>query len=167
MSGQRLFGILILAVAAVGVGTLIVEEVSSQAGTAAANASPVEDAHLYALNETATIGYWSYTVTGAHWAQRIAEQDPDAKFLVVELTIRNNDRTASVLPPLKLVDKEGREYDESSVRMVMRNSFGPLKNLNPGVTSRGVAVFDVPALWYYLRVSGGMESTETARMRLR
>jgi hypothetical protein len=118
------------------------------------------------LNETVNVGYWSYRVTGAHWTKSIAGEYPDANFLVVELTICNNDKTASVLPPLKLVDHEGREYDESSKGMFMHNSFGPLKELNPGVMSQGAAVFDVPRLWYLLRVSGGLKSSETAMIRL-
>ena len=89
------------------------------------------------------------------WLQ---EQFPDAIFLVINLAARNNDKTASVVPPLKLVDDEGREYDESSKAVFMEGSFGLLKSLNPGVTGSGYVVFDVPRGKYALKLSGGYTS---------
>jgi len=93
-------------------------------------------------------------------------ETPDAAFLVVDLDILNNDRTASTLPPLKLVDAQGREYDESSKRTFMPGAFDILKELNSGVSSRGYAVFDVPRGQYNLQVSGGFESGEHALVDL-
>ena len=91
-------------------------------------------------------------------------ETPDAAFLVVDLFIRNNDRTASTMPPLKLVDMEGREYDESST--FVPGSFSVFKKLNPGVSSHGYVVFDVPRGSYKLRLSGGFESGDTALIDL-
>jgi hypothetical protein len=85
---------------------------------------------------------------------------PDAKFLVVDLYIRNNDRTASTFPPVKLVDAQGREYDQSSKGTFMPGVFDSFKQLNPGVSSRGYVVFDVPSGQYLLLLSGGFESGE-------
>jgi len=56
------------------------------------------------------------------------------------------------------VDAAGREYDESSKGIFLDDSFGMLKNLNPGVTSRGNVVFDVPRGKYELKVAGGFTS---------
>jgi len=77
---------------------------------------------------------------------------------IVDLAIRNNDKTANVLAPVKLVDSEGREYEESSKGIFLYNSFDMLKNMNPGVSSRGYIVFDVPRGRYALKVSGGFTS---------
>jgi hypothetical protein len=118
------------------------------------------------------VGYWAYRCVSARWQNSIgseyAAQHPDARFLVVDLAIRNNDRTASTLPPVKLVDREGREYDESSKGIFMDGSFGMLKSLNPGVSSRGYVVFDVPPLseGYVLKVSGGFGSGGSAMIDL-
>jgi hypothetical protein len=91
---------------------------------------------------------------------------PDAEFLIVDLYTRNNDRTASTLAPLKLVDALGREYEESSKGTFMPGTFDTLKQLNPGVSSRGYVVFDVPHGKYSLQVSGGFESGEHALIDL-
>jgi hypothetical protein len=114
------------------------------------------------IGESFFVGYWSYRCDKARWQKTIgygySQEFPDAVFLVIDLAARNNDRTASVLPPLKLVDGEGREYDESSKAVLMEGSFGILKTLNPGVTGTGYVVFDVPRGKYALKVSGGFTS---------
>jgi hypothetical protein len=122
------------------------------------------------IGEDFSVGYWSYRCDGATWQSMIpslgAPEAPDAAFLVVDLYIRNNDRTASTLPPLKLVDAQGREYDESSKGTFMPGAFDVLKELNPGVSSRGYAIFDAPRGQYTLKVSGGLESGEHALVDL-
>ena len=128
------------------------------------NAS-AESGTKHKIGDNVFVGYWAYRCAGARWQRSIGSeytrQYPDAEFLVVDLAVRNDDKTASVLAPLKLVDAEGREYDESSKGIFMDNSFGMLKNLNPGVSSRGYAVFDVPRGKYELKVSGGFTSGAT------
>ncbi len=136
------------------------------------NSSPpsVSGADVKRINQTVTVGYWSYRVNGSRWADSIGSEftreKPDAKFLVVDMIIRNNDNTASVLPPVKLVDAHGREFDESSKGILLDRSFGILKSLNPTVTSAGVVVFDVPPGKYWVKVSGGFGSTATEMIEL-
>jgi hypothetical protein len=91
---------------------------------------------------------------------------PDAAFLVLDLSITNNDRSASILPPLKLIDAQGREYDESDKGILMPGRFDTLKKLNPGVSSRGYVVFDAPQGAYLLKVPGGFESSQYALIGL-
>lgn len=130
----------------------------------------VEGPKAHRIGEDFAVGYWSYRCNGATWQSMIPSlgtlETPDAAFLVVDLYVRNNDRTASTLPPLKLVDAQGREYDESSKRTFMPGAFDMLKELNPGVSSRGYAVFDAPRGQYTLQVSGGFESGEHALVDL-
>jgi Domain of unknown function (DUF4352) len=122
------------------------------------------------IGEDFSVGYWSYRCNGARWQSMIPSlgtaEIPDAEFLVVDLYMRNNDRTASTAPPLKLVDAQGREYDESSKGTFMPGALDVLKKLNPQVSSRGYAVFDAPRGKYALLVSGGFESGEHALVDL-
>jgi hypothetical protein len=145
----------------------------SPSSTAASNGTPntpAPAAATYKIGDSITAGYWSYRVYSAQWKNSIGgeymNQTPDATFLVVDLAIRNNDKTASTLPPLKLVDAEGREHDESDKRWAQENNFGPLKSLNPTVVSRGYAVFDVPKGQYSLKVSGGFSSSASGLIEL-
>ncbi len=122
------------------------------------------------MGDTVSLGYWSYCVWGTQWKSSIGSEYlteyPDAAFLIIDLSIRNNDRTSSTLPPLKLVDAQGREYDESSKAIYEQGSIGMLKSLNPSVESRGYAVFDVPKGTYKLKVSGGYTSGRYAEIEL-
>lgn len=128
-----------------------------------ASSQTTKDKHR--IGETVLVGYWAYRCDGVEWTNSIGSEytreHPDAKFLVVDLSIRNNDKTASTLAPLKLVDSEGREYDESSKGVFLDNSFGIMKSVNPGVSSHGKVVFDVPSGRYALKVSGGFTSGES------
>lgn len=136
-----------------------------------ASTSSATEAHThYKLDDDVSVGYWSYRCRSATWTSYLpiyrSLQSPDAAFLVVDLAVRNNDRTASVLPTLHLVDAQGREYDESSKGSLMQGSFDTLKTLNPGVSSRGYVVFDAPHGKYVLKLSGGLESVEYALVDL-
>lgn len=124
----------------------------------------------YTLKQTVHVGYWSYAVWSVKWENSIGSEYmreyPDAKFSVVTMTVQNNDKSASVLPPIKLLDTQGREYEESSKGSLMEGFFGPLKSLNPGVQSSGSVAFDVPPGEYTLEVSGGFTSGENALVKL-
>jgi len=133
--------------------------------------SATEPAPKHRIGETFSVGYWSYRCNGARWQPALYSgydhfERPDAAFLLVDLWIRNDDRTASTLPPFKLLDAQGREYEESSKALLMEGSFDPLKDLNPSVSSHGYAVFDVPQGEYALEVSGGFKSQESALVEL-
>jgi hypothetical protein len=133
---------------------------SSGSGVTAAATQSAATHHK--IGESISVGYWTYRCFSADWRMSIGseytKQYPDASFLVINMGIRNNDKTASVLPPLKLVDAQGREYEESSKGIFLEKSFGLLKNVNPGVTSYGDLAFDVPRGQYFLKASGGFTS---------
>jgi hypothetical protein len=131
----------------------------------AANSQDIPTAETPAkIGDTFAIGYWAYTVHGATWQTAVpsagySAEFPDAAFLIVDLSACNEDRTASTLPRFKLVDNQGREYDESSKGVYLQGAFETLKTMNPGVYSRGNVLFDVPHRSdYRLKVSGGLES---------
>jgi hypothetical protein len=162
----------IYAIAAIGVllfmgmcGAILNQGTSTATKTSSSSVRPASvqpSSVRYKVGDNVFVGYWAYRCYGARWQRSIGSeytrQYPDAQFLIVDLAIRNNDKTASVLAPLKLIDAEGREYEESSKGIFMDNSFGMLKSVNPGVSSRGYVVFDVPPGKYKLKVYGGYTS---------
>lgn len=162
---------------------------AQNASTASASNPSVSDDHAsdsppanrppaYAIGEEFSIGYWFYEVNGTSSTKAIpgignrAEQ-ADAVFFLVDVTARNEDRSPSILPPFKLLDGQGREYEMSPKGRYMENIFGiPMAldffaKLNPGVSKRGYAVFDVPGdRQYMLAVSGGYSSGKAALVDL-
>jgi hypothetical protein len=142
---------------------------ASSSSTSATESTTPEKAH-YAIKQTVHVGYWSYAVWSTKWQNSIGSdfmaERPDADFLVVSMTVRNNDKTSSTLPPIKLVDSQGREYDSTSKGSFSEGFFGPLKTLNPGVESTGLVAFDVPKGQYSLEVSGGFTSGENVLIDL-
>lgn len=120
----------------------------------------------YGIGQNVSVGYWTYRCLGVRWQRSIGSEYADARFLVVDLVVGNDDKTASTLPPMKLLGEDDREYDDSSKSIFLERSFGTLKSLNPGVYSRGYVVFDVPPGKYVLKVSGGYKSGQSASIEL-
>jgi len=125
-----------------------------------------------AQGETLHIGYTSYCAWNSHWSERLSSNQflnkrANANWLFVDMTIRNNDKKARMVPPLKLVDEQGREYESSAQGMMIENSIGVLETLNPDVSKQGYVVFDVPTgRKYKLKLSGGYWSGGTGYIRL-
>ncbi len=134
------------------------------------SSSPSESPELPEyINYTIRVGYMVYEVFGVEWKNRLGDelrQYPDAKFLVIDIGIENVDTRPRTVPPFKLIDNEGREYQESSKGIFMDSAIGLLKNLNPNVTTHGYLVFDVPQGNYKLLLSGGYWSSEKRAVRL-
>jgi hypothetical protein len=122
----------------------------------------------YMIGQQFSVGYWHYICNRAYWTPILASspysmERANADFVVVDLTIRNDDTSASARPPLHLTDEKGRTYDESTAGMMSSGFFSVLETLNPGVSKRGSIAFDVPPdRQYFLIASGGMESDKTA-----
>lgn len=121
----------------------------------------------YRIGQPFSTGYWSYICNGASrtpfLGDSISLQRANGVFVVVDLTVRNNDTSSSTLPRFQLVDGQGRRYDQSTAVMLSDRFFGVLESLNPGVTERRNIAFDVPPdRDYSLLVSGGIESDERA-----
>lgn len=132
---------------------------------------PAPTPKAYILGQSVSIGYWSYRCDRAVWTGMLGNsftaERANAAFLVLDLTVQNNDNSASTLPPLHLVDTEDRIYDESSAGMLNDGFFGPLEKLNPSVSKHGYVVFDVPRdREYKLQVSGGFESGKSELITL-
>jgi len=123
---------------------------------------------VYKTGETVHVGYTSYCVWRSWWSNKLSDNEfldnrPDAMFLFVELTVRNEDKKARTIPPFKLVDENGAEYETSSKAWAIDGSIGVLEDLNPGVKKQGFIVFDtLTGHEYRLKVSGGYWSSEDA-----
>lgn len=126
----------------------------------------------YKEGDTVNTGYTSYAVWRSWWSSRLSDNQflddrPDAMFLFVDLTIRNNDKKARSIPPFKLIDENGAEYETTSKGWAVEGSIGVLDSLNPGVKKQGTIIFDVPQSHKYkLKVSGGYWSGADAFIRI-
>ncbi len=119
-------------------------------------------------NATVHVGYMSYRVWRTWWSDRLSSNQfldsrPNAKWLFVELSVRNDDKKPRMVPPFKLVDEQGREYESSSEAALTEGAIGVIESLNPDVPKQGWIVFDVPQdRKYKLKVAGGFWSREDA-----
>lgn len=127
---------------------------------------------IFQVGDEFRVGYWTYAIKRATWSPVVGDnpysmEHADAMFVMIYLTVTNNDRTPSTLPPMKLIDSEDREYETSSKDLFIRGSFGTLQKMNPDVPTRGSIMFDVPPdRQYALRLSGGFESKEFAAVEI-
>ena len=104
---------------------------------------------IYKEGDTVSIGFTSYAVSQSGWPtlSNISEfQKPDAMLLLVELTVRNDDkRPRSIYPFFRLIDENGAEYVTGRTLFVDKGpSLDSMFFLNPGVPKHGHIVFDVP-----------------------
>ncbi|MGB7160935.1 MAG: DUF4352 domain-containing protein [Tepidisphaeraceae bacterium] len=139
------------------------QKASAEAAAAAAERAKSEKK----IGETLHIGYTSYCVWRANWSSKLSDNEflnkrANANWLIVEITVRNNDKKARTVPPFKLVDDQGREYETSTDGMFIENAFSVLEDLNPDVSKQGLVVFDVPkGRKYRMKLSGGYWSSDT------
>ena len=140
------------------------------AGRSAAKSTPVVKVHK--MGESVPIGYTTYAVWDAWWSNRLSNNQfmnkpPNAMYLFVDVSVRNDDKQARTIPPFKLIDENGAEYDQDSSAWVIDGSLGILTDLNPSVSKQGFVVFDVPKeRTYRLQVDGGYWSAESALIEI-
>ncbi len=150
------------------------EEVRQHAAkTATAASSSTKSVPVaHKIGDTAHVGYTSYAVWKVFYRDKLSNnqylnQPPDATYLFVDLTVRNNDKAARTIAPFKLIDENGAEYETSSKAWSVEGGIGMLDSLNPGVSKRGYIVFDVPRGKHYkLEISGGYWSKDKALVDL-
>lgn len=124
------------------------------------------------MRETLTVGYTSYCVWRAWYSDRLSQNQflnkrANAKWLFLDVSVRNDDTKARMVPPFKLIDENGAEYEAAAEGMMIENAIGVLETLNPSVTKQGLVVFDVPQNHRYrLKVSGGYWSGEDAFIQI-
>ena len=124
-------------------------------------------APIYKMGEQFLVGYMSYVIDTAEWADKISRSygdiKPDSSFLIINLRVRNDDNKARQIPPFHLLDEDGKEYDTSSKSSYLDCDFNFLHQLNPEVSTEGCIVFDTPRNHqYWLKISGEYWSTKDA-----
>lgn len=134
-------------------------------------ASEPEPPTAYGLNESFKVGYTRYSVKGFNWKRRLGNayfgKDADSRYLLVNLTVKNEDKENRAIPPFTLEDENGATYDTSPDAMYLGDKAIIFDSLNPGVQKSATLVFDVPPEHHYtLVVSGGFWSGEEARVTL-
>lgn len=76
---------------------------------------------------------------------------PNAKFLIIKLSVENQSHRPETIPAIKLVDQDGSEYVPYTSEWKLRGLLTQDEILNPGVKKIGFIVFDVPPnRQYYL-----------------
>jgi len=119
-----------------------------------------------------TVGELSFRVLKSEWvetlsAKKVLDKRPDASFLSILLTVRNDGKAPMTIPSFGLIDEGEAEYETFEKGWLIDNWLGRLERLNPGVGRSGVIVFDVPqAHRYRLKVLGGLWSQEYALIEL-
>lgn len=128
--------------------------------------------NLHKTGEDFSVGYMQYKVFDSYYTDTIhsnpyLNEPPNAKYLFVEVGVRNLDKEERTVPPFKLIDETGAEYGTSDRAWAAENSMGLIQNLNPGVSKSAYVIFDVPeGRSYKLKVSGGYWSTEDGLVEL-
>lgn len=124
----------------------------------------------YYLNKSVKVGYWSYLVTDFIWTNTLGKysrKKPDYMYLYIILTARNDDKDASYLPSVKLVDENGNEFDSIS-NIHDKYCFSGFEKINPTLQKMGTVWFDIPQNRNYkLKLSGGLKSNEYVYVELK
>ncbi|MFP6581494.1 MAG: DUF4352 domain-containing protein [Candidatus Hydrogenedentota bacterium] len=107
---------------------------SSSDNTSRTTSAPLPESQtLYAEGDSVHVGYTTYSVWGSWWSTTLSDNQfineaPNAMYLFVDLTVRNDDKKARTVPPFTLVDE------------------------NDANTSRAVVVPWLMARWVYLNI---------------
>jgi len=145
-------------------------EMKPQEQTAQIVSKPKEQIYVVKEGETVRVGYIEYHVFNSGWEKSMGSypiEIADAKFLIIRLLVRNNDKEPRTIPPFSLIDENGAEHETSNKSWYLGNIITSLDRLNPSVTKYGCIVFDVPENHQYkLKISGGFWSKDVAAIVL-
>jgi hypothetical protein len=118
------------------------------------------------------VGKLTYQVIDTEWRDvldgALGQRIPKNQFLVVQVSVTNNDADEAHAPLLVLLDKDEKAYREEDKGDGLANWLGLIRTLGPGETQQGSMLFDVPAGSYRLQLSSGgdAESEKNALVNL-
>jgi len=126
---------------------------------------------IHKIGDEVTVGYMSYKVTGIEWKHSVGPESfgakADARYLLVKITVKNNDTKARQVEDLKIYDENGSEYESSSDSIYLGDKNFFLQSLNPSVKKSGILLYDVPPNHHYkLKATGGYFSSEEVEVQL-
>ena len=126
---------------------------------------------IFKLNQDVPVGHFSYKASDFRYRESVGSsfyrETADGLYLIVDVLIKNIDRESkyAVAQSCFLTDEDGYKYEpnsDASIALSMQgyNTFS-LSTINPGITSKGILVFEVPRKDdYYLFVPGGFGSNK-------
>jgi RNA polymerase subunit RPABC4/transcription elongation factor Spt4 len=157
--------IIVVIVAVIGMGVLGAS-VPDQAGDAnnaggdgngagsSSDSTPTPSPLTHSIGETFTVGSGGqsieYTVSSAEEYDTIGSgmlaEEADGVFVVVEMEMTNvADESVDISSNMyTLVDSEDRQYETDTQAMTRAEDSVVFEQLDPGVTKRGVVIYDVP-----------------------
>ena len=133
---------------------------------------PKKSLETYNEGDNIKTGNISYNVSNSRWASSIGYNKfnfakPDARFLLVNVSVKNEDKEARNIPAFTLLDENGAEYETSKENHIRQGTLNLLDALNPGVSKTGMVIFDVPeSNKYKLKASGEYGSGKEALITL-
>lgn len=130
------------------------------------------------IGETISVGHFAYTVNSIRYKKTVGDsyfnETADGIFLLINISIKNiSDETRTIDSScFTLVDDKGREYeyaiDASNVLEVNGSKSLFLKQCQPGISTKGTLIFEVPEKQdYYLVLSGSFWGGNTKRVLLK
>ena len=126
----------------------------------------------YGFGDTVSAGDFTYSAFRYVWTTTLSDNPlldkrPDATWLLLEIAVRNDGRSAAMVPSFEIRDKSGRSFQPSPHSWTIADSIGILDSLNPGVTKQGFILFDLNMGPHYeLVVSSGGFLAETKSIDL-
>jgi len=131
-------------------------DVESKGATATAESTPAaEEEAVFKVGDVVSVGNMEYTVHSIELLDNVGNeylsQDAQGKYLVVDLTVKNNGNEAVMVDSSFFTLKDGEKTFEADSEASMYanqdesgNSIGFfLENLNPDIEMQGKIVFDV------------------------
>lgn len=146
--------------------------------TEAAPSKPTDTPEKFQPGMAIPVGKFMYTINGVKFAKRlgnsVVNETADGIFLLVDMTILNNDSETRMLDDslFKIKDAAGTEYEPASrAATTLEMSGGKaimFKQCQPKIPTKGVLVFEVPAQGqpYFLELSGGYWSGQHVQVAL-
>lgn len=121
-----------------------------------------QDASLigtFRMGEKVQAGPVTYTVLQAEWKPELeGGKTPTHRFLFIRLSMTNSSGKTVSVPGFTLQGANGQTYEEVSEGLgSTANWLGMLRNLEPGQTQTGYAIFDAPVGAFQLMLSDAGE----------
>jgi len=110
----------------------------------------------YAQGEKAQVGFVTYNVFESSWLPQLGDgimaRVPADRYFQIRVTVSNGGASEFLIPPLNLVDDDGRLITELADGTGVARWLGASRKVNPAETADGFILFDVAPRHYRLQV---------------
>ena len=127
----------------------------------------------YSIGDRVVVKDIAYTVNSAHTQSSVGSQNfgntADGIFVIVDLTIENVGTESKDISSsfFKILDSNNRVFESDNEAWVYLDDNILFKQIQPGLPTKGQAIFDVPKNTnVFLQVSGSIWDTETVVISL-